>query len=210
VTASVIVITAAGAWTDASSIGYPALFGGVLLGSLVPIVPTGAVVGAAAAIATTTGHLSLPLVLLLATVGALLGDLATFAVARAGSGAAQRWLARGQAPERLDAARARFMAHGGLLIVLGRLLPAGRIPVLLAAGGLGYPWRRLVPAALVACVVWAAAYAALGVLSGGLFDDPVSATLVAAVLVLALTAAVSLGSAWQRRRRAADHQGAER
>jgi hypothetical protein len=33
-------------WTDAGSIGYPVLFGGVLLGSIVPIVPTGAVVGA--------------------------------------------------------------------------------------------------------------------------------------------------------------------
>jgi hypothetical protein len=59
------VIALSGSWTDPAAIGYPALFGGVLLGSLVPVVPTGAVVGAAAAIATTTDHLSLPLVVLL-------------------------------------------------------------------------------------------------------------------------------------------------
>ena len=71
-------------WTDPASIGYPALGAGVLLGSIVPVVPTGAVVGAAAAIATTTGHLWLPAVIALATVAALAGDLVTFAAGRAG------------------------------------------------------------------------------------------------------------------------------
>jgi membrane protein DedA with SNARE-associated domain len=191
------------AWTDPSAIGYPALFGGVLLGSLVPVVPTGAVVGAAAAIAVSTGQLSLPLVVLLATLAALLGDLATYGVARAGRGALLRWVARGQSPERLEAAREQFTRRGALLVVAGRLLPAGRIPVLLAAGGLGYPWGRLVPAATLACLVWALAYAALGVLSGGLFDDPVLATLLAALLVLAVGGLVSLASSWRRRHRAA-------
>jgi len=190
-------------WTDPSTLGYQALFGGVLLGSLVPVVPTGAVVGAGAAIAVTTGRMSLGTVLLLATLGALLGDLATFGVARAGRGALLRWVARGQSPERLDAAREQFTRRGGLLVVVGRLVPAGRIPVLLAAGGLGYPWGRLVPAAAVACALWAVAYAALGVLTGGLFDDPVTATLLAALLVLAVGGLASLGSTWLRRRRAA-------
>jgi membrane protein DedA with SNARE-associated domain len=193
-------------WTDPSAIGYSALFGGVLLGSIVPVVPTGAVVGAAAAIAVSTGSMSLPLVLVLSTVGALLGDLATFGVARAGSSAAQRWVAGRQSPERLAAARAQFQRRGGLLIVIGRLVPAGRIPVLLAAGALEYPWRRLVPAAILACVLWAIAYAALGVLSGGLFDDPVLATVLAALLVLALAGLGSLVSARRRRPRAARDQ----
>ena len=56
-------------WTDPAAIGYPALVSGVLLGSIVPVVPTGAVVGAAAAVAVTTGDLSLTLVLLLSTRG---------------------------------------------------------------------------------------------------------------------------------------------
>ena len=43
----------ASGWTDPGSLGYPVLFGGVLLGSVVPVVPTGAVVGAAAAVAVT-------------------------------------------------------------------------------------------------------------------------------------------------------------
>ena len=130
--------------------------------------------------ATTTGQLSLTLVVLLSTLAALLGDVVTFAVARAGGPAAVRWMARGQHPERLAAARGTFGSRGWQLVVVGRLLPAGRVPVLLAAGALDYPWRRLLPAAALGCLLWAVAYALLGVVSGGLFDSPVLATLVAA------------------------------
>jgi membrane protein DedA with SNARE-associated domain len=185
------------AWTDPAALGYPAVFGGVLLGSVVPVVPTGAVVSAAAALAVT-GGLSLPLVLVLSVLGALLGDLVTFGAAKLGSATTLRWVARGQSPERLAAVRDRFARQGLLLVVVGRLLPAGRIPVLLAAGALDHPWRRLVPAALLACTLWAIAYALLGIVSGGLFDDPLVATLVATALVLVVAA---VGTLVQRLRR---------
>lgn len=191
----------AAGWTDAAAIGYPALFGGVLLGSLVPVVPTGAVVGAAAAIATTTGDLSLPLVVLLAAAAALLGDLATFAVARAGSDVALQWVTRGQREDRLVRAREQLAAHGWQLVLVGRLVPAGRIPVLVAAGALDYPWRRLLPAAAAAGLLWAGAYSLLGIASGGLFDDPVVATLLAAVLVLVISVVSSLVSRRRHRSR---------
>jgi membrane protein DedA with SNARE-associated domain len=187
-------------WTDPATIGYPVLVGGVLLGSIVPVVPTGAVVGAAAAVATTTGRLSLTLVVLASALAALLGDVVTFAVARAGGPAAVGWMVRGQHPERLAAARRQFGTRGWQLVVVGRLLPAGRVPVLLAAGALDYPWRRLLPAAAVGCLLWAIAYTLLGVVSGGLFDSPVLAAVVAAILVLLVTVAGSLISRRRRRR----------
>lgn len=184
-------------WTDTATIGYPVLLVGVLLGSIVPVVPTGALVGAAAAIATTTDHLSLPLVILGATLAALAGDLVTFAVGRLGSDAALRWVARGQTPERLEQARGRFETRGWQLVVVGRLIPAGRIPVLLAAATLDYPWRRLVPAAAAACLLWAVAYTLLGIVSGGLFDEPLLATLLATVLVLLVGVAGTVISRWR-------------
>jgi membrane protein DedA with SNARE-associated domain len=193
----------AASWSDGSGLGYPLLFGLVLLGSIVPVVPTGAVVGAGAAVATTTDHLSLPLVVLVSTVAALAGDLITFAVCRSGGPAAVRWVARGQHTERIDEVREQFRRHGWQIVVVGRLLPAGRIPVLLAAGALAYPWRRLVPASTVACLIWAVAYAALGVFSGGIFDSPLLATLLATLLILALSGGVNLVSARRRRRKAA-------
>jgi membrane protein DedA with SNARE-associated domain len=186
-------------WTDPAAIGYPVLVAGVLLGSIVPVVPTGAVVGAAAAVATTTGRLSLILVVLLSAVAALIGDLITFGVARAGSAVAVRWMARGQRPERLAAVREQFGTRGWQLVIVGRLLPAGRVPVLLAAGALDYPWRRLAPAAAVGCLLWALAYVVLGVVSGGLFDSPVLATLVATALVLLVAVTGSLITRHRRR-----------
>jgi membrane protein DedA with SNARE-associated domain len=77
-------------------------------------------------------------------------------------------------------------------VVIGRMVPAGRIPVLLAAGALDYPWRRLVVAAAGACLLWAVAYALLGVVSGGLFDNPLVATLIATTLILLVTLVVGL------------------
>ena len=186
-------------WTDAGSLGYPVLFGGVLLGSVVPVVPTGAVVGAAAAVAVTTDHLSLPLVVLLAAFAALAGDVATFTICRFGGPTAVRWVARGQHAERIEEVREQFRRHGWQIVVVGRLLPAGRIPVLLAAGALAYPWRRLLPASAAAGLLWAVAYALLGVLSGGIFDSPLVAVLVATLLVLLVGAVLNLVSSRRRR-----------
>jgi membrane protein DedA with SNARE-associated domain len=208
VTATDQATTLAAAWTDSSSLGYPIVFGGVLLGSVLPIVPTGAVVGAGAALAVTTVELSLPLVLLLAALGAFLGDVVTFAVCRSGGPSAVRWVARGQHPERLDEVRARFRRHGWQIIVTGRLLPAGRIPVLVAAGALAYPWRRLLPASFAAAVLWTAAYALLGVVSGGIFDSPLVATLIATVLVLLVGVVLNLVSGHRRRDLAPPVRGA--
>jgi membrane protein DedA with SNARE-associated domain len=198
---SVPAVVLADGWTE-TSIGYPAIFLGVLLGSLVPVVPTGAVVGAAAAFAMTADALALPVVLAFAVAGAVIGDLATFAVCRFGGPRALRWVARGQSEERIEQVRDQFRRHGWQIVVAGRLLPAGRIPVLLAAGALAYPWRRLVPATVVACVLWAAAYAALGVLSGGIFDSPLLATLLATLLVLLVGGVLNVVGA-RRRSRAA-------
>ena len=157
--------TVLAAATEASTVGYSVLFGGVLLGSIIPVVPTGAIVGAAAAFAMTSDSFGLPIVLVLSTAAALLGDLVTFAVCRFGGPSAVRWVARGQHADRIEEVRDQFRRHGWQLIVIGRLLPAGRIPVLLAAGALSYPWRRLIPASALGCLVWAVAYSLLGVVS---------------------------------------------
>jgi membrane protein DedA with SNARE-associated domain len=187
-------------WTHPASLGYPVIFGGVLVGSIVPVLPTGAVVGAGAALAMT-GQLNLVLVILLSMVGALIGDLVTFAAGRGGRGPMTRFFERRQSAEKLTSARDRFVQKGWLLVVIGRMVPAGRIPVLLAAGALDYPWRRIVLASAGACLLWAAAYALLGVVSGGLFDNPLVATLIATMLILVITMVVGLVVRHRERRR---------
>jgi membrane protein DedA with SNARE-associated domain len=191
--------TVLAAATEASTVGYSVLFGGVLLGSIVPVVPTGAVVGAAAAFAMTSDSFGLAIVIVLSTAAALLGDLVTFAVCRFGGPTAVRWVSRGQHADRIDEVREQFRRHGWQIIVVGRLLPAGRIPVLVAAGALAYPWRRLIPASALGCLLWAVAYALLGVVSGGVFDSPLAATLIATVLVLSVGGVINVVSARRRR-----------
>jgi membrane protein DedA with SNARE-associated domain len=195
--------------SDGSTVGYSVLFGGVLLGSIVPVVPTGAVVGAAAALAMTSDSFGLPIVLVLSTAAALIGDLVTFAVCRFGGPAAVRWVSRGQHADRIEEVREQFRKHGWQIIVIGRLLPAGRIPVLVAAGALAYPWRRLIPASTLACLLWAVAYALLGVVSGGIFDSPLIATLLATVLILVVSAVVNLVAARRRRAKEGPPEPAE-
>jgi membrane protein DedA with SNARE-associated domain/uncharacterized membrane protein YvlD (DUF360 family) len=186
-------------WTSTSSIGYPVLFFGVLLGSIIPIVPTGAVVGAAAAVAMTSPDLSIPLVLLISTAAAYIGDVTTYAIARLGGDPAVRWLARHQHADRVSNVRKQFGKRGWQIVVVGRLLPAGRIPVLLAAGALAYPWRRFLPTALIAAAIWALAYALLGVISGNIFDSPLIASLLATLLVLLVTVAMAVIARQQHR-----------
>ena len=177
-------------WLDAQltpaagQAGYLVLAAGVLIGSIVPVIPTGAVVGAATAVAMTSTALSLPLVLVIAALAALAGDLVTFALARAGSAAVLGWLTRGQTPQRLETMRVAFARRGWLLVTVGRLVPAGRIPVLVAAAAMGQTWRRLAPAAAVGAALWSVLYGLLGVLTGGIFDSPLVAALVATLLVI--------------------------
>lgn len=186
-------------WADPSAIGYPVLAGGVLLGSILPVIPTGPLVGVATAVAMTTSQLSLPLVLLVSAAAALAGDLVTFALCRFGGAKVVDWVSRGQDEERLASARQRFERGTWQIVITGRLVPAGRIPVLVVAGALETPWRRIVPPLVVADILWAAMYAVLGVTTGGIFDSPLLASLVVTAIALLLTGVLTLVS---RRRRA--------
>ena len=51
---------------------------------------------------------------------------------------------------------------------------------------------------MVAATLWAIAYAALGVLSGGIFDSPLLATLLATLLVLVVGGVLNLLGARRR------------
>ena len=133
--------------------------------------------------------------MLVSAVAALAGDLITFAICRFGGPSAVRWVARGQHADRIEEVRDQFRRHGWQIIVVGRLLPAGRIPVLLAAGALAYPWRRLVPAATVAACSGRSPTRLLGVVSGGIFDSPLLATLLATLLVLLVGGVLNLVAA---------------
>ncbi len=183
------------------AVGYPALFLLVALGALVPVIPTGAIVSSAAVVAFhQTSPVALLVVFLLAAGAAFAGDVALYWLGRRGvhSEHGSRWLEalrRRAAPDRLEQAQAKLREHRVSVLVLSRLVPAGRIPVMLACLLARMPLRRFVRGNLPACLAWAVTYQLIGVLGGSLFSRPWQGVLAAVVLTVLVGAAPSV---WRR------------
>ena len=183
------------------AIGYPTLFVLVLAGALVPVIPTGALVSSAAVVAVhRTAPFSLVLVFVTASLAAFLGDAALYWLGRRGlrSRNGSRWLEalRSRAPEdRLEQAQEKLSAHGVAVLVLSRLVPAGRIPVMLACLLAEWPLRRFSRGNLPACLAWAATYQLIGILGGSLFAEPWQGVVAAIALTLLHSAVPAV---WRR------------
>jgi membrane protein DedA with SNARE-associated domain len=174
----------------------------VLVGSILPIVPTGAVVSATAVVALHRDPVTLVLVIAVGAFAAYLGDGVVFAICRRGGEAVTRRLHLSPGPVRAAAAvRQRLMARPVAVLLVSRLIPGGRIPVLLAAAVVKLPWRHFLVANWPACLLWSTSYAAIGVLGGSVFPEPWQGVVAVIVLVLILTQVASMV---QRRRAAHD------
>ncbi|MEU5612172.1 DedA family protein [Streptomyces sparsogenes] len=191
------------------AVGYPSLFLLVVLGSLVPVVPTGAVVSSAAVVAIhqSVPPLSLLVVFSLASFAAFLGDISLYWLGRRGlrSKNGSRWLAqlRGRAaPERLAQAQGRLDEHEVAVLVLSRLVPAGRIPVMLACLLARMPLRRFAHGDVPAALAWSGTYALIGILGGSLFARPWEGVAAAIALTILVGAAPALWRRTRARRRA--------
>lgn len=183
--------------------GYPTLFLLVALGSLVPVVPTGALVSSAAVVAFhQTEPVSLAVVFGVAAFAAFLGDVALYWLGLRGvrSRNGSKWLHRLQDRvdnKTLEKAQSRLDQHGIAVLVLSRLIPAGRIPVMVACLLGDMPMRRFVRGDIAACLAWAASYQLIGILGGSLFPEPWQGV----ALAVGLTFGIAAGPALVRRLR---------
>ncbi|MGW1000431.1 DedA family protein [Streptomyces sp. NPDC002520] len=175
------------------AVGYPSLFLLVLIGALVPVVPTGALVSSAAVVAFhQTTPFSLALVFVTASLAAFLGDATLYWLGRRGmrSRNGSRWLEaiRARAPEeRLAQSQEKLAEHGVTVLVLSRLVPAGRLPVMLACLVADWPLRRFSRGNLPACLAWALTYQVIGILGGSLFQEPWEGVVAAVALTVAIS-----------------------
>jgi membrane protein DedA with SNARE-associated domain len=168
--------------------GLGTLFLVVLVGAVIPILPTGAAVSAAAVVAWhRDGYTTLAVV----AVGALAaygGDIVMFAICRMGGEALMRRIRFSRKPiELAETVKERIEQRPITALLVSRLIPAGRIPMLLAAAVVGISWRRFATANVTACVLWSVMYAAIGLIGGAIFPEPWQGIVAAIVLVLLIS-----------------------
>ncbi|MBE7189233.1 DedA family protein [Jatrophihabitans endophyticus] len=183
----------------------------VAFGAVVPIVPTGAAVSVGAVLGVSDHIVLLPIVVGFAAAGAYVGDLVVYAALRFfGVRLSDRvaWLHADARAAALERFQREIATHELRTLLLSRLVPGGRIPVLLAAALGGYPFRRYASADLGAAALWAVVYAALGLAGQSIFPEPWQGVLAAIVLVVVVSLLLSL---WRRHlERAADGRPAPR
>lgn len=181
-----------------------ALAGAVLLGAVLPVLPTGAAVSAGAVLASHSNPIGLAGVLIAGAGGAYLGDLIVYAGCRFGGERLAKRIGWLRDNASLDALRDRLADHEITVLLTSRLIPGGRVPVLLAAGLAGYSWERFALVDLIASSLWAAVYMAIGLLGYALFDEPWQGVVAAIVLVVLVTVVSSLVQRWRRKKRASN------
>lgn len=190
------------------AVGYPSLFLLVALGSLLPVIPTGALVSSAAVVAFhRTSPFALLVIFTVAAAAAFLGDICLYWLGQRGvrSRNGSRWLeaiSSRAAPERLAQAQQKLEEHGTVVLVLSRLVPAGRIPVMLACLLGGIPLRQFARGDVPACLAWAATYQLIGILGGSLFPEPWQGVVAAVALTLLISVAPAM---WRRLRTQLGH-----
>jgi membrane protein DedA with SNARE-associated domain len=186
-----------------------ALAGAVLIGAVLPILPTGAAVSAGAVLASHGNPIGLVGVLIAGAGGAYLGDLIVYAACRAGGEKLAKrvgWLRNNAS---LDALRVRLAEHEITVLLTSRLIPGGRVPVLLAAGLAGYRWHRFAVVDLISSSLWAVVYMAIGLLGYALFPKPWQGVVAAIALVLLTTVVSSLIQRWRKKSTAAKQPAGE-
>ena len=189
--------------SELGTMGWLALV--VAFGAIMPVVPTGAAVSGAAALAFHDHPLLILLTIAAGAAGAYAGDLVMYAMCRAGGEQLARRLRWLRDEEHLAAVKQRLQKSQVPVLLVSRLLPGGRVPVLLAAAFVGLSWRTFVVANLPACLLWSAVYAAIGVVGGSIFPEPWEGVVAAIILVLIISQVLSFVS----RRRAARGAGPE-
>ena len=122
------------------------------------------------------------------TFGIFAGDMALWALGRAGAGVlAAKWLARRLPPPRVEEARVWLERHAGRTILVSRFTPGARLPVYVAAGVLRISPLRFGAWTLCAAALWTPIVVLSAAYAAGTADR-LSPPVLASIAVLALVA----------------------
>ena len=147
--------------------GYLAVGGFVLLEDFGVPVP-GEVIMIAAAIFAGAGHMNIALVILVAALGAIIGDNIGFVVGHFGGRPLLDRFGRYVflTPERLEGAEDYFNRHGGKVVVIARFVEGLRQVNGILAGTAGMHWLRFLGFNALGAVLWVCWWSLLGYFAG--------------------------------------------
>jgi membrane protein DedA with SNARE-associated domain len=166
----------------------PGVFALVVLDAFVVVVPSETAVVALGALAASTGAPSPWLVIPVAALGAVLGDLACYGIGRSAGLDRWAWQRRPVIARALERVRSTVERRTAVLVFTARYVPFARIAVNLAAGAARVPLTRYLPLSAAAGLAWAAYNTGMGAIVGAaLADQPLIA------VAISIPVAVTLG-----------------
>lgn len=188
---------------------YALLLALVVIDGFFPPVPSETSVVAVAAIGVATGTPNAWLVVLVATMGAAIGDNISYAVGRRVGPRRFAWMRRPRVSAAIEHAALGLQRRAATLILTARYVPVGRVAVNMTAGATRFPWVTFWPLTLIGGACWALYSVTVGLLAGHWArQQPLLAALIGIVIAVALGVALDLVSSAIHRRRADRRQRA--
>jgi membrane-associated protein len=190
-------------WVSGEWWSYPVIFAVAMIDAFFPLVPseTLAITGGVLA---GSGDLSLPLVIVAASTGAIIGDNISYFLGHWLGEHTVKRVFRGEKSHKAFAwAESQLETRGMYLIVIARFIPGGRTAVTFSAGYIQtFPWRKFIVADVLAGLIWGTYTATLGYIGGKSFEDhPTLALLGAFAAAISVTAVIELVRHVRARRR---------
>jgi membrane-associated protein len=150
--------------------GYFVILAVVAADAVFPLLPSETVIIAGAVLASN-GELSLPLIILAAAAGAVVGDNVMFQLGdRVGEPLAKR-LFKSEKSMQAYAWGSRMIYEHTWIVSVARFVPLGRTATTFGAGTLVLSWRTFMRWELIGAVLWATYATMVGYLGGEAFQN---------------------------------------
>jgi len=151
---------------------YAAIFAVAAIDAFFPLVPSETVVITGGVLAGA-GDLSLPLVILAASTGAIVGDNISYGLGNwLGEHTVKRVFGGEKSHRGFEWAERQLEQRGTYLIIIARFIPGGRTATTFSAGYIqSFPYRRFIAADILAGFIWGSYAALLGYFGGKTFEQ---------------------------------------
>lgn len=181
---------------------YPVLWLTVVIDSLFPLVPSETIITLAGAWSGSRGVPNLFLVILVASLGAVVGDNLCYFFGTRLIGVVNRIPGDSRRGKALAWTRRNLNHRDVSTIIIARFIPWARWFVTITLGSVKYPWSRFFLWDTVGVLIWAVQATMLGYVGGWLFrDQPLIGLVVGVVLGTVFGLVLQwLQRKWEKRR----------